>query len=297
MNNTYYFGDIHGDAISSLCKKNNKYFPFDEDDICIQLGDWGIRWTFDGSPFGKSEKIWKQDTYQLEWLKNNIKCPIVVCTGNHSNYDWLKTLPKKEFTENNKSKIFDDTFYIARYDPEYPQIRFIDEPEYCKIKGRRYIFLPKADSHDIKDGVLDPYAPDYKQRKRDMEYHNKIFWRTNHLDYWYQEKPDIDAINSIADYAMRIYEDTNEDYIIVSHDVPAWYLTFGIGGPRMKPTEGELELEKVRQRIPHKIWLAGHMHHNVNLYDSKLDRWLLEVYTNIIDLDDIENYCEEWRYN
>lgn len=213
-----------------------------------------------GLPWNSSTK--RYDEYWLKWFSEK-PFTLLVVLGNHDNYPMIRQLPVKLYK-------FDSTEYSYRVNPDYPNVRYITRPQFCYINNQAFLMVPGADSHDK-------------------------FRRTEKIDWWPEEAIDEERALEIS---QAIFDSEEESPIVVSHDVPSWYLDYGVGGgPRFKPTSGENCLERIRQQLRPKYWFCGHLHQEACLYDKRLDSWTIECYHNIIDLDDIKTYTKEHLYN
>jgi predicted phosphodiesterase len=85
----YVVGDTHG-SILDTNKLSNKRFKATEDDVVIQLGDFGWVWY----PIGTNKE-------QEYWLDNLANKPysLYVVLGNHENYDIIFNLPLEYIDE------------------------------------------------------------------------------------------------------------------------------------------------------------------------------------------------------
>lgn len=274
----FFSGDVHGFEFDRFFYKNNPWLrDLAEDDTLIVLGDWSVPW---------NESTKSYDKFWLNWF-NERSWTTLVIAGNHDNYWKYNSYPNVLYSNGN------DTSYTAHCNPDYPKIRYITEPEYFTLNDTHFFACPGADSQDISDGILDPSKPDYKQHKHDLKIHGRTRFRTLGVDWWSEEKIDIEKAESLAGQLM--VSDVPVD-IILSHDVPSSYLKYGVDGRWFKPNDGELCLEKVRQMLQPKYHLCGHLHQEASVYDSRLDVWTVEMYNSIVPEDELNDWTKEHKW-
>lgn len=75
-----FVGDTHGfNDIGKITIERLKFLGMTKDDLIVHCGDIGISWA---KP--------KDEVYEF-W--NNLLSPVVVCLGNHENYNWIEEQP------------------------------------------------------------------------------------------------------------------------------------------------------------------------------------------------------------
>lgn len=78
-----FVGDTHGFTdIGKISIERLKFLGMSQEDLIIHCGDIGISWT---KPHDEVYKFW-----------NNLPSPVVVCLGNHENYNWIQRQPLVE---------------------------------------------------------------------------------------------------------------------------------------------------------------------------------------------------------
>ena len=234
----YITGDCHHD----FGRFNTEFFPeqaeMTKEDFVIICGDFGGVWNKDVE--SKSEKWW------LDWLEGKPFTTLFV-DGNHENFDRLYSYPVEEWHGGKIHKIRPSVIHLMR-----GQVFMID--------GKKIFTFGGASSHDIEGGILDPDAPDYKEKKRELD-RGWLPYRVNHSSWWAQELPSMEEMeegfNNLARNGNKV------DYI-VSHCCASSTQTL-LGGPGFKPDILTDYFEELRQTVQFKKWFFGHYHDNRNV--------------------------------
>lgn len=266
-------GDIHGLPQERFSFKTHPDLrELTKDDVMIILGDVGL-------PFGLNAP-WsiESDIYNLRWLNNKPWKTICIC-GNHDDRDAISKMPIVE-------KWNGQVRQAMVYGTVYKNVFYVDCPQVLDIQEQHCLIIPGAESHDIKDGILDPEDDDFEYRyKRMKKDPNKLF-RIKGWSWWEDEAVDIETTKIVLN------EHKNEffDYIF-THDAPAnineW---FGRYGFREISTEGQLFLENLRETLAFDSWFHGHYHTNQEYPTDErimcLYNWILECPTwSLEDID------------
>lgn len=260
----YFCGDIHGDPYTTFSyERNPELKTLTENDIVIQLGDFGCIWDKGGNS--------KNDRNKLRFLATKPWTTIVVL-GNHENYDEIEKMP---YTE-----IFGGKCRQGVYmNEKYKNIFFVDFPTIFTIEDKKILCVPKAESHDIWN-LLDPNEPNFKIHKKQLN-ESYQFYRVIGESWWPQEKMNIDEFDSFID--EHYFEHFN---YICSHDAPAALFRFP-GTNRGCATDGERYMEMMRQNMNFDCWVHGHFHFT--------GRWPLEdnrmicLYNKVHSEEDLVN--------
>ncbi len=133
-------GDTHGDFTRFSSQNFPEQQTMTKKDYVIICGDFGGIWN--GS---------KEEEYWLDWLDEKPFTTLFV-TGNHENYDLLKTYPFQYWNGGRVQRI-------------RPSILHLTRGQIFEISGKTFFTMGGASSHDISDGILDPNDPDFKKRK------------------------------------------------------------------------------------------------------------------------------------
>lgn len=181
----YMIGDTHGrtDVRKVWDWYNKNVDKLTEDDIVIQLGDWGAVW------YDKSNiQGWKKDQeLQIQWLKK--KFTLLVVPGNHSNYNLIDELPVQE-KFGGKVKVLKPVNIYS--DRDYGEIYILERGEIYNINGKKFLAMGGAMSQDIS-------------------------LRTLNEDYWAQELWSVQEENNALDNLNK--HDWEVDYV-VAHTCP-----------------------------------------------------------------------------
>lgn len=234
-------GDCHGDC-SRLGRKTFRIGKeLTKSDYIIILGDFGLIFDYHGE--SAEEKFW------LNWLEEQPWTTLFI-DGNHENFDRLNQYPVEEW---NGGKV-----HFIR-----PSVIHLMRGEIFDIDGNSFLAMGGAASHDIKDGILEPDDPNYKEKYRRMIKDPFCLFRVNHRSWWKEEIPSAEersnALKNLADRNFKV------DYIL-SHEAPASDVAL-VGRGLFKPDEYSTFLEnEIRAKTEYKHWFFGHYHidHRVN---------------------------------
>ena len=239
INMLYVTGDCHTD----LRRFNKMNFPEQEgmtrDDFVLVLGDFGI---WDGS---------KKENYWLNWLDDKPFITILV-DGNHDNRDLLDAYPIKQWHGGMVHKIRPNVIHLMR-----GQIFTIDSKKIFTFGGGK--------SHDIKDGILEPTDPDYRQKKKELDERN-AWYRINHKTWWARELPSEDEMVE----GLANLEKNNWDVdFIFSHCPPTKILQqLDAGRGKYEPDYLTDYLQEISNKCNFKAWGFGHLHENKEIDDK-----------------------------
>lgn len=224
-------GDTHG----NFERSRPEYFPeqarMTKEDIVIITGDFGGVW--DGK---------KKEQQALDWLEQ-LPFTIAFVSGNHENFDRLKKLSVEEWQGGKVQFIRPHVIHLLR-------------GQEFEIEGCTFFTMGGAYSHDIEDGILNPYAEDFEEQYWFMR-RMRCQFRINHRTWWKEEMPSeeeyaqakatLDGIGWAADYIIThcaptsIQKKLNEDY---------------------QTDQLTTFLEEVRRKAKFHYWLFGHYHDN-----------------------------------
>lgn len=110
-----------------------------KDDYLIICGDFGGVW--DGSEI---EQQW------LDWLEDRSFTTLFV-SGNHENYDLLRSYPTSEW-------------HGGLVQPIRPSVLHLMRGQLYEICRKKIFTMGGASSHDIRDGILGPDDSDYERK-------------------------------------------------------------------------------------------------------------------------------------
>lgn len=230
---------ITGDTHAEFKRFSTKAFPeqkeMTRDDFVIICGDFG--------------GVWSDNTYERYWLDWLSEKPfaILFVDGNHENFDRLYSneFEVVDFHGGQAHKIRDNIYHLMRgnvYD----------------ICGKKFFAFGGASSHDIRDGVLDPY--DYPTMGDCIKDYRKktsmgAMCRINHLSWWSEEIPSQEEMD-FGEETLRSHN-YEVDYVI-SHSLPQEVCS--VCGYR-NPDAVTLYFNKLLQLgLKFKEWHCGHYH-------------------------------------
>lgn len=227
----YITGDTHAD-FSRFYKRN---FPDQKEmtrsDHVIVCGDFGI-WNKTPDDKNRLDALAKRDF------------TILFCDGNHENFDRLYSdeFPVVDYHGGKAHRIRGNIYHLIR-------------GEVFSLDGKTFWAFGGAQSHDIRDGILDPDDPDFEQKYRICR-RSRMMFRVNHKSWWAQEMPSIAEMNHGADTLAA--HDWRVDYIITHccpHHIAALY-----SGGAYEPDPLTQYFDDVAARTDFDRWFFGHYH-------------------------------------
>ncbi|MFR8557709.1 MAG: metallophosphoesterase family protein [Acutalibacteraceae bacterium] len=245
---------ITGDTHAEFNRFSSENFPeqktMTKQDYVIICGDFGGVW--DGS---KREKYW------LDWLEDKPFTTLFV-SGNHENYDLLSGYTT-EYWHGGKVQFI------------RPTILHLMRGQMFDLCEKRFFTMGGASSHDISDGILEPDAPDFRQRKKELDARLALY-RVNHHSWWadelpndmeYQEAEDnLDACARTVDY-------------ILSHCCPSSIMD-AISGGMYRHDRLTDYFETLMNNCRFQYWFFGHYHDN-----RVIDRKYILLYEQIVQME------------
>ena len=252
----YVTGDIHGNPRrfgSGVFTEQHEFTSNKEDNVIIQLGDFGIIWDNTPTPTEK---------HNLEWLSNK-NFTIAFVDGNHDNFPRLDSFPIKEWHGGIVNEITPNVLRLRR-------------GEIYTIEGKKFFAFGGAQSHDIQDGVLDGSDPKWKEKAKLLDKQCKYRYRIKGISWWEEELPSREEMDSGIKNLEK--NDWTVDFII-THSPPSSVIAM-IGQGRFKSDILTDYLEQLRWKMTFKRHFMGHMHINHMLNDRD---WLL--YEQIIRIN------------
>ncbi len=224
---------ITGDCHHNFERFNTSNFPeqkeMTRDDFVIILGDFGLLW--DGS---NDDKWWR------DWFSQK-PFTLLFLDGNHENFNMLYALPEEEWHGGM-------THVIT------PNIRHLMRGQIFDIGGQTFFVFGGGQSHDIKDGILDPKDPQYKEKYKALRKAGAMY-RIKGVSWWEQEMP------SAEEYEMGIENLDKAGWkvdCILTHCAPTSIL--GKMDVEQEPDILTEYLETIRRKCSYKKWFFGHYH-------------------------------------
>lgn len=236
-------GDCHG----NFQRFGRKYFPeqtgMSRNDYVIICGDFGGLW--DGSA---------QENHWLDWLNDKPWTTLWV-DGNHENYTMLNALPVEEWHGGKVHRVRPNILHLMR-------------GQLYEIEGHTFFTMGGARSHDIEDGILNPAAPDFWERRRLLNLHGRKRYRILGLSWWPEEMPSDEEY--IVALEMLERAGWQVDYII-THCAPT---SIALSMSRHNEADALSDfLELVNKRMDYHYWLFGHFHDNRKIDDKHILLW------------------------
>lgn len=253
---------ITGDTHAEPNKLNATNFPvqkeLDKDDFVIICGDFGLVWDYVGE--SAYEKHW------LDWLEDK-PFTTLFCDGNHECFDRLYKYPVEKWHSGNVHKIRPSVIHLMR-------------GQFYDLFGTKVFSFGGAQSHDIKDGILDP---DNKEDcEKIYEWRHDCFGRQFRIlgvSWWPQELPNEEEYE---EGLKNLKKNDNKVDIVVSHDCPSstQSLLGALQCGLYKTDKLNDYLEDVRVSVDFDKWYFGHYHvdRNINKKERCLYDDIVEYY-------------------
>ena len=230
-------GDTHGDWVHRL---NKDSFPeqkeMTKNDYVIICGDFGI-WN-DNS----------QQRWNLQWLEERNFTTLFV-DGNHENYDLLNTYPVSEWHGGKVHFINSSVVHLMR-----GQVFTIEDKTFFTFGG--------AQSHDIKDGILEIDDPRIRLWRKDPD----KMYRINHISWWEEELPNEEEM---AEGRENLELAGNKVDFVITHCTASSTQALLSNG-FYKPDKLTNYLETIRCGIDYKRWFFGHYHVDKAINDKDI---------------------------
>ena len=224
-------GDTHGNFLRFQPENFPEQESMTKNDYVIICGDFGGVWN-DG----------EEERQTLDWLES-LPFTVLFVSGNHENFDLLKELPVEEWHGGKVQFIRPHVIHLLR-------------GQAFEIEGYTFFAMGGASSHDIADGILDPFADDFEEQYWFMR-RMRCRFRVNHYSWWKEELPSDKEFAEAVKTLERI--GWAADYII-THCAPDYIVK------KLNPdyTLDRLStfLEKIRRKTKFHYWLFAHYHDN-----------------------------------
>ena len=242
----YITGDCHGD----FERFNASIFPEQNEmtkaDYVIICGDFGGVWNKDGES--------KMETMVLDWLDCKSFTTLFV-DGNHENFDRLYEYPVEEWNGGKIHRIRPSVIHLMR-------------GQVYELEGKKIFTFGGASSHDIDGGILELDAPDYREKKKELDKGWKPY-RINHLSWWKEELPSEKEMDEGRKNLQRY--DNKVDFIIThcASSSTTALISHGIYKSDLLTSY----LEEIRRSVKFKKWFFGHYHDNRNVNTEEILLW------------------------
>lgn len=231
----YITGDTHGDFYKFCAQEFPEGTSLTRDDYVIICGDFGAIW--DGQ---------EHDKKQLQTLEQ-LPFTVLFVSGNHENFELLAQYPVTEWNGGKVQFIRPNVIHLMR-------------GQVYNIGGATFFTMGGASSHDIRDGILEPDAPDFEEQFWLMR-RMRMMFRVNHMSWWKEELPSAEEYETArANLKQAGYK---VDYI-VTHCAPDEIVDI-IGRGMYSHDALTAFLEEVRTAVDFKRWFFGHFHDDRNI--------------------------------
>ncbi len=245
----YITGDTHGDFRRFQPEVFYEQAALTKEDIALVCGDHGGVWYGD-----------RRDDEGLDFLEQRPFTTAFV-SGNHENYDALRTYPLEEWHGGTIRRI-------------RPSVILLERGQIFDLDGRRFFTMGGASSHDIQDGILEPDDPQFKRKQRQLD-NSGALYRVNHRSWWKEELPSEEEYRTAR--ASLDKAGWEVDYI-VTHCCPSSVQDIFSGGLYKRDALTDF-FDEVRQRCRFRKWFFGHYHENMVIAEN-----FIMLYEQIIRL-------------
>lgn len=125
-----------------------------------------------------------------------------------------------------------------------------------------------ARSHDIADGILDPAAPDFRDRQRVLKHVGRKRFRVLGQSWWPEEMPsDMEYLTALETLEKAGWK---TDYVI-THCAPT-HIALAMNRRNEADTLSDF-LEMVERRLEYTAWFFGHFHDNRIVAEKHILLW------------------------
>ena len=225
-------GDTHGDFGRFSAEIFPEQNELGREDFVLICGDFGGVWSGDKKEQRRLDKL-EALPFTTLWID-----------GNHENYDRLQKYPVEEWNGGKIQRI-------------RPHILHLMRGQVFKIDGHTLFTMGGASSHDISDGILNPWSPDFKELYQAMRSMGAQF-RVNHRSWWKEELPS----ESEYEEARRNLEKAgNQVDYIVTHCAPN-HIVDQLGNGAYAHDALTDFLQTICETTSFRHWLFGHYHNN-----------------------------------
>ena len=236
----YFTGDTHSDFTRFSTERFPDQKNMSKNDYVIICGDFGGLW-----------KKSNETNYWLKWLSEKSFTTLFV-DGNHENFDMLNEYPVTFWNGGKVHMITESIYHLMR-------------GQVFTIAGKKIFTFGGAQSHDIRDGILDPAEPDFKEKYKKL-WNNMALFRVKGVSWWKEEMPSDEEY----DEGLKNLEanDWTVDYI-VTHCGPNSIIDIFSRGFYEHDRLTDY-LENIRSKTTFKKWFFGHYHEDRMIGDRFL---------------------------
>ena len=238
---------ITGDTHASFLRFTKKRFPaqndMKKDDLMIIAGDFG------GVFYQKNDiHHMKAENSNLDEL-NSRSFTTVFVPGNHENYD----------------RLMSDEFPVRKWKNGLvkeirPSVLMLMRGEVYEIDGVRLFAFGGARSHDISDGILDPYDQDWKTQEKNLKRRKMKNYRVKGISWWEAELPTEEEMQ----------------HGLASLEKCGWEVDFVVTHCASTSSQKALDadaladplteyLEEIQEKVNYRQWYFGHYHRDCQI--------------------------------
>lgn len=290
----YLTGDTHRKFSRLNYSYGFKNTDMSKDDYLIICGDFGGIWLpnlseeiLNDSSLGYKKYLevlnpdfdWSKecpDEKELLDRLENYNFTILFVTGNHENFDRLRTYPDKEWHGGVVKEI-------------RPHVLLLKRGYIFDIDGYKFFTMGGAKCHDIHDGVFELDDPEFEDKVS-----KAMYYRVNHLSWWKEEVPNEEERQRAIDTLEA--NNWTVDFVL-THEAPNRFvreLSYG----RYRPDEYSEWLQMIQIKLNYKHWFFGHYHTELDI--SKKDHCLYEWINSLgyyLDTDESQYMDDLWGTN
>lgn len=242
----YITGDCHGDFSRF---EDEKYNNLTKNDYIIICGDFGGIWD--------NKRISRHEKKNIKYL-TNMNFTTLFVDGNHENFNRLYKYPIIEWNGGKVHKISSSIYHLIR-------------GEVYTIEGKKVFVFGGAESHDIKDGILNENEL-YRTDSFDEKHRS---FRIRDYTWWDLELPTQEEFENGLSNLEKNYNKV--DYVITHCAPNSIQREINNVYPINKLTE---YLENIKKNIKFKKWYFGHYHKN-----KKLRNKYVCLYDDIVEFE------------
>lgn len=247
----YITGDCHKDFSRFEMEAFLDIGNMTKEDYFIICGDFGGVW------FDSKENDTYIDEMDLDFLEDSRFTTLFV-DGNNENFDELYKYPVKEW---HGGKV-----HVIR-----PSVLHLMRGEIYEINGKKFFTFGGAQSHDIRDGIVEKDQQGLWRKMTARWKKEGKFFRVKHYSWWEQELPTKEEIENA--YTNLEKHDYKVDYIVThccSNQMLREYIEWRFNDSDMaKQHDGRNILtnflDEIEQKVNFDKWYFGHYHEDVEL--------------------------------
>ena len=148
-----------------------------------------------------------------------------------------------------------------------PSVIHLRRGQVFTIEDKKFFAFGGASSHDIQDGIIDGFDPNWKDKAKSLDKQGKYMYRIKGLSWWEQELPTEEEMQTGLD---NLAKHNNKVDFILSHS-PSTSQLYLLGGKGLyEPDRLSNYLEEIRVNTEYKKHFMGHMHINKAINDKDI---------------------------